>query len=340
MAESRRPPSSVGEQVSLLIVERMRVEKPALSRPEESRIPFHSCAFSTETVSAPMLELTHDHSTGGTADLSEGDLLDQVDVLRQTQLETGVAAAAAGRGVRRASTTPAPSTPSRPSYPDGNARSGSVARAPRWSPSSPPRCLPPGWGSPPTPAAGWSPTSSTCSTACRCCGRGCRRSRSPKATPATSPARPATSPPRKPPTWMPGSRPPRTGGSPGPGSRPWSRPRIIAADPEAAAAREARRRPGDLRQGHPLHRTRHARVLHPRRLRHHHPHRRHRGLPRPSPAQPWVTPPASTNRRAKAVLIMANPTQAVKILHAHAHLATTEPQTNREDPRQPTSVDR
>ncbi len=60
-----------------------------------------------------------------------------------------------------------------------------------------------------------------------------------------------------------------------------------------------RRRPGDLRQSHPLHRARHARVLRPRRLRHHRPHRCHRRLPRPGPARPWATPPASTNAAPK-----------------------------------------
>ena len=43
-------------------------------------------------------------------------------------------------------------------------------------------------------------------------------------------------------------------------------------------------RAGVLRQGHPVHRARHARVLRPRRLRHHRPHRCHCRLPRPSTA--------------------------------------------------------
>ena len=54
------------------------------------RIPFHTRRILDRNCQTPLLELTHDQHTSRPADLGEGALLDQVDLLRRRQLETGV----------------------------------------------------------------------------------------------------------------------------------------------------------------------------------------------------------------------------------------------------------
>ena len=87
-----------------------------------------------------------------------------------------------------------------------------------------------------TPAAGRSPTSSTCEYRLPSCWARVRASQvAARATPGTWPARPATSPPKRPPTSTPGSR------SSADGRVSWTRfetlveAAIIAADPDAAS---------------------------------------------------------------------------------------------------------
>ena len=208
----------------------------------------------------------------------------------------------------------------------------SMPVVPRRSPSSHQPSSPPGWVCPPGPGLAWSPRSSTCNTASRRIGRGCRPSRSARVTPATWPARPATSPRTRPPTSTPASHPRRTGGCPGPGSRRWLRPPSSPPTPtppppgkKQPHGRSSPRPPGPPTTG--------CAGSTPRRLRHHRPDRCHRRLPRQGAARhgrhfrPGPAP-------GQAVLIMANPTHAVKILHAYQtwhHQQTSEPATDPTD---------
>ena len=101
-----------------------------------------------------MLELPHDQHTGEWQTLSRVSSSTRSTCCIQTQLETsvqllGLVAEFAHQhddGTVDPITGPAARSRTR--------QSGSVARAPRWSPSSHPRCWPPGWVSPPMPGRG------------------------------------------------------------------------------------------------------------------------------------------------------------------------------------------
>ncbi len=122
-----------------------------------------------------------------------------------------------------------------------NARSRSEVPAPHGSRSSPTPSWARGCRWAPGPPSGTSRTRSTCGTGCRWSGPGSWPVRPGSGTPDWSRPGPGTSPSRPPRWWTRRWRRSWTGRCRGAGSRPGWPGRIVAADPEAAAAREAER---------------------------------------------------------------------------------------------------
>ena len=93
------------------------------------------------------------------------------------------------------------------------------------------------------------------------------------------------------------------------GRIPWSRFEdlvtglVVASDPEAAAERERANAERQVAQPDPVHRGRHARLLHPRPVPDHRPVRRTRAVDRRHPGQPSATPTTTTlvgSRRSRS----------------------------------------